>query len=71
MQFNPDIIDLRDPSWGFYILPTNFYSVTTILIVSVLSFITIGIISKQLKLNLFLSYSIYIWHSIFNISYVN
>ena len=29
-----------------------------------LSFITIGIISKQLKLNLFLSYSIYIWHSI-------
>ncbi len=70
MKFNPNIIDLRDPSWGFYILPTNFYSVITILIVSALSFITIGIISKKLKLNLFLSYSIYIWHSIFNIIYV-
>ncbi len=70
MHFDSHIIDIRDPSWGFFILPTNAYSLTTLLLVVFVSLLTIGIIANKLKLNLFLSYSIYIWHSIFNIIYI-
>ena len=62
--------DLYDYHYGFPILPINSYSLLTIILVLVISLLTVVILSNKLKINPLMSFSIFLWHTLFCIIYI-
>ena len=61
----PEIYDLTEPSFHFYLFPTDFYQILSVIIIFFSGCIIISILSGKFKINLFLSFAIYFWHTLF------
>ena len=70
MEINYEIYDFREYRYGIEILPTNLYSLLSIFIVFLFSFLSVYYLSKKININKKISIAILIWHTLFSIVYI-